>query len=306
MGLGGGAILATPVIDKLLTRNFKAPTHFDDNVLATATNAITVNEKGQSFINVSQIDSLSATNTITTENGLAQIAKLDVTDLLSSGFSSKVMSTLIDGGTYLVGSGSTGAAATMLTVGGGYLAIILTSSMFTKLPHPKFNPTGDDTTKQSVVSNEKNMTVEECMKSPQFWCMWVAFGALSSTGMGCISTAKTMMSEVFGGSLPLIVTSSFASTYVMAISASNLAGRLGWGWVSDKIGQFPTYAIFGFTGCALYAAVPFYVASVVEAPSMAPLALFYGSTLFCFSYFGGGFSVMPSVNYLPVCFIYID
>ena len=138
------------------------------------------------------------------------------------------------------------------------------------------------------------MTVEECMRCPQFWFMWLAMGALSSTGMGCISTAKTMMSEVFGGSLPLIVTSSFASTYVMAISASNLAGRLGWGYVSDKIGQFPTYAIFGFTGAALYGLIPFYVANVVESPSMAPLALFYGSTLFCFSYFGGGFSVMPS------------
>ena len=33
------------------------------------------------------------------------------------------------------------------------------------------------------------------------------------------------------------VTTSFASAYLMAMAAGNLAGRLGWAAVSDKIGK---------------------------------------------------------------------
>jgi len=35
----------------------------------------------------------------------------------------------------------------------------------------------------------------------------------------------------------LLVTSSFASAYLMAMAGGNLAGRLGWAAVSDKIGK---------------------------------------------------------------------
>lgn len=302
MGLGGGAIVATPVIDHLLCRNFQAPTQIDDTLLVSHPNAISLDEKGQTFIDFKEIPNIS---NIDLESGLTQIAKLDCSQMISAGFSSNVTSHLVDGGTYIIGTGSTGAAATMLIMGSGYLVTILVSSMFTKLPHSDFDPIrtasqreigretrGDDPNQQ--ITHHHSMSVEEAFKTPQFWCMWIAFGALSSTGMGCISTAKTIMSETFGGVMPLVVTSSFASTYVMAISASNLAGRVGWGFISDKIGQFPTYSLFGIVGAMLYGAIPFYVSSVVESPSLAPLALFYGSTLFLFSCFGGGFSVMPS------------
>lgn len=123
--------------------------------------------------------------------------------------------------------------------------------------------------------------------------MWLALFASSVHGMGCISTAKTMMSEVFASSLPSIVTASFAGTYVMAISAANLSGRFGWGALSDKIGPFATFNVFGIGCCSLYFLVPMYVSQVVDNPSIVPLIMFYASTLFCFSCFGGGFSVMP-------------
>lgn len=41
------------------------------------------------------------------------------------------------------------------------------------------------------------------------------------------------------------------------------------------------------------AAIPTYVHWVAETPSLAPLCLFYGSTLFLFSFFGGGYAAMP-------------
>ena len=46
--------------------------------------------------------------------------------------------------------------------------------------------------------------------------------------MGLISVAKPMIGDVFTTSMPHIVTASFASAYLMAMAAGNLAGRIGW------------------------------------------------------------------------------
>lgn len=77
---------------------------------------------------------------ITLDGNMAQIVQLNSMDLISSGLSSKVIETLTDGATYLVGSGATGAATTMMIVGSAYLAIISVSSVFTKLPHKNYDP----------------------------------------------------------------------------------------------------------------------------------------------------------------------
>ena len=51
--------------------------------------------------------------------------------------------------------------------------------------------------------------------------------------MGLISVAKPMIGDVFTASMPHLVTASFASSYLMAMAAGNLAGRIGWA------GKFP-------------------------------------------------------------------
>ena len=56
--------------------------------------------------------------------------------------------------------------------------------------------------------------------------------------MGLISVAKPMIGDVFTTSMPHLVTASFASSYLMAMAAGNLAGRIGWA------GKFPK------TGCS--------------------------------------------------------
>ena len=55
--------------------------------------------------------------------------------------------------------------------------------------------------------------------------------------MGLISVAKPLMSEVFSGALPLVVTAGFASSFILMLSCGNLGGRLAWGALSDRIGR---------------------------------------------------------------------
>merc|ERR550539_1130038 len=148
-------------------------------------------------------------------------------------------------------------------------------------------PAGDN-------SNVTGLTANEAIKTPQFWCMWGTFACVSTTGMGVVSIAKTMMSDIFGGALPLIVTSAFASTYVVMISAFNLGGRIFRASASDKLGRKNTFTIFTILGVPCFLLVPFTVASVTETASMAPLVTFYASTMLIFSFFGGTYSTLPA------------
>jgi len=70
--------------------------------------------------------------------------------------------------------------------------------------------------------------------------------------------------------------SAFASSYVMALSAANLAGRVGWASLSDKVGRKAMFTLFTAGSVPLYFAIPACVNAVVAEPSVQPLAVFYG------------------------------
>jgi hypothetical protein len=57
-----------------------------------------------------------------------------------------------------------------------------------------------------------NVHIDNVMKTPKFWQIWISFATLSTAGMALISIAKTMMFEIFSKALPLIVTGTFTTT----------------------------------------------------------------------------------------------
>merc|ERR1719447_978326 len=54
------------------------------------------------------------------------------------------------------------------------------------------------------------------------------------------------------------------------------------------------FTLFTMAGAPLYFALPYAVSSAVGAESMAPLVLFYGSTIAIISFFGAGYSTVPA------------
>ena len=52
----------------------------------------------------------------------------------------------------------------------------------------------------------KSVHIDNVMRTPQFWQIWFGFGAVACTGMGMLSVASTMMSEIFSRSMPDVVT----------------------------------------------------------------------------------------------------
>jgi len=71
--------------------------------------------------------------------------------------------------------------------------------------------------------------------------------------------AKGMMSEVFSGALPAVVTASFTSSYLMMLAGANLSGRFGMATLSDRIGCRNTFNVIIATLIPIYFTAPLLV-----------------------------------------------
>jgi len=103
-----------------------------------------------------------------------------------------------------------------------------------------------------------------------------------------------MMGEIFGTTLPTIVTSSFAATFVLMTSVFNMVGRFGWSTASDYLGRQRTYAIFFALGTLLYASIPFIAYEQGQQPAVQWLIAFYAVSMVIFTMYGGGFAAIPA------------
>ena len=144
-----------------------------------------------------------------------------------------------------------------------------------------------------------NVHINQAIKTPQFYQLWIVLCFNVSAGIGVIGVAKTMMSEIFGSApsgteLASIVTATFAGTYVLMISVFNMCGRIIWASLSDFIGRKNTYHCFFVLGTLLYLSIPFTASAVSVNPSVMFLVMFYAATMIIFTMYGGGFATIPA------------
>ena len=139
-----------------------------------------------------------------------------------------------------------------------------------------------------------NVAIDEALKTPQFYLLWIVLCFNVTAGIGVLGVAKTMISEIFGTSLPLIVTSQFTDTFVLMMGIFNMIGRFVWSTASDYLGRKRTYAIFFALGTVLYASIPYIAARQSEQPSVRWLVAFYVVTMLIFTMYGGGFAAIPA------------
>jgi hypothetical protein len=86
-------------------------------------------------------------------------------------------------GVYVVGSGSTGVAATMMTFGAVYFSVLAAASMMYRVAPSGFAPAG---WKRPVLASGAVQTyvpVENVMKTPQFWMGFTMLGCLATSGL---------------------------------------------------------------------------------------------------------------------------
>jgi len=267
MGFGGGAMIAAPIKGWLLGLYAKAP-----EFLGAQDAVTTVVDKGRVFA----------------ETTAGQVEVVIASAAQAADFGGQA-------GIYVIGTGETGASQTFLTLGIVYFIVMILAAFQYRVPAPDWKPEGwEPKTVTSKMVSQNSVHIDQALKTPQFWQLWLMLCLNVTAGIGVIGVAKTMMSEIFGSVMPLVATAAFASTYVLMISVFNMVGRFFWASTSDYIGRKATYMCFFVLGTLLYLSIPFFASAVATTPSVIYLVGFYVATMIIFSMYGGGFASIPA------------
>ena len=271
MGFGGGAMIAKLSIDRLLSKFYKAPEY-----LGSIDSVNLITESGRRFVEIS--------------GNLTEVVVVTVNDIAK-------MIVPGDPGVYIVGTGSSGASQTFLFLGIVYFIIMTIASFSYRVPPEGWAPEGwtpPKDSKKTKLITKNNVHIDQALKTPQFYFLWIVLCFNVTAGIGVIGVAKTMMIEIFTPSLPAIVTAGFAGTYVLMISVFNMVGRIFWASMSDFIGRKTTYFIFFSLGILLYLSIPFTAKAMSVSPVVTYLILFYAASMIIFTMYGGGFATIPA------------
>ena len=272
MGFGGGAMIAKFMIEPFIKIFYKAP----DYLGTVESVSLKTDESGRRLAEIA--GNLQEVVIVGTN---------DIANMLVPG----------DVGVYVVGTGTVGVAEAFFTLGAIYFVIMLCAAFGYRVPSkdwkPKeWEPPTEDT--QHEMISQHSVHIDEALKTPQFYQLWVVLCFNVTAGIGVLAVAKTMMNEIFGSTLPNIVDFGFASTYVLMISAFNMVGRFIWASASDYLGRRNTYWVFFTLGIILYCSIPYTAQQVSVNPSVVWLVYFYAATMIIFTMYGGGFATIPA------------
>lgn len=271
MGFGGGAIIGAPLKEALMKQFYEPPRYLgpvDQIPLKT--------ESGRRF-------------------ALVEERPLEVVVVGAN----EVGQMMIKGppGVYVVGTGQIGIAQTFFVLGVGYFAVMLIAAFSYRLPAPGWRPEGwnppAEHADRSMITRH-DVTADQAIKTPQFYLLWIMLCFNVTAGIGVLGVAKTMISDIFGTTLPSIVTGSFAATFVLMMSVFNMIGRFAWSTASDYFGRQRIYACFFAGGAILYASIPFIAHLQGQSPSVRWLIAFYIDAMLIFTMYGGGFAAIPA------------
>ena len=271
MGFGGGAMIAKFMIEPFIKIYYKAPEY-----LGTVDAVELITESGRRLVEIA--------------GELREVVVVGANDLAG-------MYAPGPEGVYLVGTGTVGVAQAFFTLGAIYFVIMMCAAFGYRVPREGWKPVGWEPPtedKQKSMITQHHVHIDEALKTRQFYQLWVILCFNVTAGIGVLGVAKTMMSEIFGSTLPHIVDAAFASTYVLMISLFNMIGRIFWASSSDYLGRRNTYWIFFTLGIILYCSIPYTAQQVSVNPSVVWLVYFYAATMLIFTMYGGGFATIPA------------
>jgi len=272
MGFGGGAIIGAP-LKRYLIRTF----YTEPEYLGSVDQVNLVTEGGRRFAEIG--------------GQLREVVVVGAND---------VGGMIVRGaeGVYAAGTGNVGVGETFVTLGLIYFVVMLAAAFSYRLPAPGWKPVGwappDEAHRAKRMISTHDVDINEALKTRQFYQLWIVLCFNVTAGIGVLSVAQTMMTEIFGTTLPGIVDSGFAATYVVMISVFNMLGRFVWASSSDYLGRRNTYWIFFALGILLYLSIPFVAQQVSIAPAAIWLVYFYAATMIIFTMYGGGFATIPA------------
>jgi len=199
------------------------------------------------------------------------------------------------------GPATVGVWQTFAVMGAIYLVSMMLGAFGYRLPPPGWQPAGyTPVADAGRLMTSRHVHVNEAIRTPQFWLLWGVLCLNVSAGIGVIGMASPMLQEVFGGRLlgvpaPLAALADDERTSVATIAAAfagllslfNIAGRIFWASLSDRIGRKVTYTVFFLLGIALYVSAPL-------AGETGRIAAFVAIFCLILTMYGGGFATVPA------------
>eukprot|EP00581_Thalassiosira_minuscula_P017934 CAMPEP_0183730648 /NCGR_PEP_ID=MMETSP0737-20130205/33401_1 /TAXON_ID=385413 /ORGANISM="Thalassiosira miniscula, Strain CCMP1093" /LENGTH=809 /DNA_ID=CAMNT_0025963199 /DNA_START=89 /DNA_END=2518 /DNA_ORIENTATION=- len=328
---GAGAALAPSVIHALVDTFAVAP-HYIGDCMLTATSGssaelvelTTLSDGSQVVASNSPVGEPGTPVVIATE---ADIAKS------SSGLTTGP-------GVYAIGTGDTGIAKAMASLGILYGMLGAVGSRFMQIPHPDWKPEqmqdgtnvvrkddDGDRNKVSKPSTNNAPAMPEpsndnnniglpasyvTTNTTQFPLLWLSVFGNATGGLALLSSSKLMLTDIFAGVAPEMVTPAFTTGYVSALGIGMALGRFGWSAISDGLGRQNTFAVFGL-GIPIVGLAPYLCHAVVDMTSLRGvdaggvdgmvmgggevwpyLMTFYGGSVLAITFYGGIFSVLPA------------
>jgi OFA family oxalate/formate antiporter-like MFS transporter len=129
-----------------------------------------------------------------------------------------------------------------------FLAVTVIGGLIIKNPPQGFAPAGwTPPVKKAGAPHVQDLAPSQTLRTPQFWMIAFAMLLACAAGLMVIPFAKTLGLDQ--GMEPAI-----AGVGVMIITGFNSAGRLFWGWVSDRLGRKKTLILLMIIAAA---AIPF-------------------------------------------------
>lgn len=182
------------------------------------------------------------------------------------------------------GPESVGVAPTFLTMGLIYFTFMAIGALLVRLPPEGWLPAGyQPPVESSKLITTAHVHVDEALKTPQFYLVWMVLFLNVSAGIGVLGQASAMSQEMMPGKIE----AAAAAGFVGLLSIFNMVGRFVWASTSDYLGRKNTYLIFFALGMALYAAVP-------PAAAMGSVLLYVLCYCVIMSMYGGGFATVPA------------
>jgi len=172
-----------------------------------------------------------------------------------------------------------GLQHTLLALGAGYLVIGVGAAQFFRAAPDGYAPRGwtPGAPAPSAASGE-DVTLPAALRAPRWYLLWLILALNVTAGAALISVASPLAQELTG------VTTTEAALAVIVVSLCNGAGRMLWGWASDRLGRPATFA-------CLFALQFVAFALMARAGNFAALLALGGIVGLCF---GGGFAAIPA------------
>ena len=183
---------------------------------------------------------------------------------------------------YFRSAKSVGVVETMLAMGVLYFVFMMFGAFTVRVPAPGWKPEGFQpaAAPQKLVTSAQ-VSVNQAVKTPQFYLLWGVLFLNVSAGIGVLQTASPIIQQTVG------VSAASAAGFVGLLSLFNMGGRFFWSSLSDKIGRKPTYTIYFVLGAILYALVP-------TAAQLKSVPLFVAIICVIMTMYGGGFATIPA------------